>query len=157
MTRPDGNIFNPWTRAYQDGFLFVSDSPFRDFRMGSDPADIKNPDFYKVEVFDISERLEENLVLALSHSVEGLEGFDDKIMYSSSAFRWQQRYYVLVMFFDHRDLSFLIQYLDTFAENGDFLGRSRVPSHWRYMPIHGGPGIIQLNHETMELFAFNPP
>ena len=64
------------------------------------------------------------------------------------------QYFVYLAFIDMKNTSSRKYYLDTFAENGDFLGRKPVPSHWRYLPIHGSGRIVKLNSETMELFAF---
>jgi len=148
--------FNEIAFRYLQGYLYVR----RDTPLGKGrPANMghyQNPDRYEIEVYDIRKSLKENIVQVLGHGVAGLEGFDDKVMLFDLGFKSKDRYYVLLMFINLRDLSARNYYLDTYAENGDFLGRKPVASHWSFRPVYGSDRVVQLNKETLELFAFEP-
>jgi len=142
--------------SYQNGLIFAR----RDTPLGkvsaANMASYKNPDNYEIEVHDISIGLKENLVQFLSHGVAGLEGFDDKVLIIDKGFKYKERYYVSLVFLNLKKMIDRFCYLDTYAENGDFLGRKPVAAHWQFRPIFGSDRVVKLNRETMELFVFEP-
>jgi len=154
--KSEAQHFNDIAFSYQRGFLYVRrDTPLGKVNVAN-MGSYQNPDRYEIEVHDIRNGLKENLVQVLGHGVAGLEGFNDKVLVFSGAVKHLDRYYVSLVFINLREMNDRNCYLDTYAENGDFLGRKPVAAHWQFRPIYGSDRVVRLNRDTMELFAFEP-